>query len=54
MLYEDDGDSFGFKYGKYLFIYYEVQQFKEDGDEVVVRVVYFEGQWIRFNCKLYV
>lgn len=54
MLYEDDGDSFGFKHGKYLLTHYEAQQFKEDGDEVVVRVVHSEGQWTRPNRKLHV
>ncbi|KAG0617198.1 hypothetical protein M758_5G172100 [Ceratodon purpureus] len=58
VLYEDDGDGFGYKHDKYLLTYYEAQQLprpsKNDAAEVVIKVARFEGQWPRPNRKLHI
>jgi len=58
ILYEDDGDGFGFENGNYLLTTFEAQQLPSkngnDGGEVVVRVARSEGNWARPDRKLHV
>jgi len=57
-LYEDDGDGFGYKHGKYLLTYYEAQKLsretESEGGEVVIKIARSEGQWSRPNRHLHV
>jgi len=57
-LYEDDGDGFGYKHGKYLLSYYEAQKLssetESEGGEVLIKIARSEGQWSRPNRHLHV
>jgi hypothetical protein len=56
VLYEDDGDGFGYKHDKYLLTYYEAQQLprpsKNHAAEVVIKIARSEGDRPRPNRKL--
>lgn len=58
ILYEDDGDGFGFKHGKYLLTRYAAHRLSSEsgnnGGEVVIRIAHTEGQSSRPNRHLHV
>ena len=58
VLYEDDGDGYGYKHDKYLLTYYEAQQLlpsnKNDAAQVVIKISRSEGQWPRPHRKLHI